>query len=541
MRICKRAVQRCQSLPRLGLIYMTFEELMQLDVGRLAPDDALQRIAELLDLSLDVGKPGGTTRALEWCAGLDTRELSTSQTALLDYFRSNAYANRALEKHSDDAKRWAWEQPELHQQLFFLRRAAAGTGFLELNGSRQCQILTNLGNQMNTVGRFVDALEYWQKALAVNPRFGMALGNRGIGLTSYARVLYDRGHQNVLLAFAHKDLSAALAEDAEYETPLYAAAAADFAAYKDSIEEHLDSAIIDDERLRRHSLGRTRAERAYRQWCLQNVLFVNPLNDIDGTYAIAARDVLTQPNLTVPVHTRNPPPLIGFFGQIKQEFVSARWAYYDGIHSAGETHFSDRDVLLYNTLDYPCYALSVEKTKTAYRVAYSIFDKIAFLLNSYFQLGIAEKQVNFRSIWYTKSGKQSPVVKEQLERLQNWPLRGLFWLSKDLFDEQLSGVTMPDAREMHDIRNHLEHKYFVVREFEAIPPHSIDERAEDIGYGATRADFEAKTLRLLRLVRSALIHLSLSMYIEEKRRSEHAAEGVIMPMPLDPWDDDWKR
>ncbi|MDX5595492.1 LA2681 family HEPN domain-containing protein [Pseudovibrio sp. SPO723] len=40
-------------------------------------------------------------------------------------------------------------------------------------------------------------------------------------------------------------------------------------------------------------------------------------------------------------------------------------------------HFSDKDVALYNTLDYPSYALAVEKARLAYRMEYSLFDKIA--------------------------------------------------------------------------------------------------------------------------------------------------------------------
>jgi hypothetical protein len=45
-----------------------------------------------------------------------------------------------------------------------------------------------------------------------------------------------------------------------------------------------------------------------------------------------------------------PPSLVGFFNQIKQEYVSARWSLYGGTHSSSRAHFSDRDVTLTNTL-----------------------------------------------------------------------------------------------------------------------------------------------------------------------------------------------
>src|SRR3546814_5273190 len=46
----------------------------------------------------------------------------------------------------------------------------------------------------------------------------------------------------------------------------------------------------------------------------------------------------------------------------------------------------------------------------------------------------------------------------------NWPLRGLSWRSKELFDEQLKQSNAADARELHDIRNAFEHKYLQVHE-----------------------------------------------------------------------------
>src|SRR5262249_17504651 len=108
---------------------------------------------------------------------------------------------------------WEWEQPEFERQIIHLRRALSGDGFKKLHSLRRCQILTNLGNLLNTVGRFVEAIEYWDGALAVIPSFGMAQGNRGYGLTFYARALYDEGHRPVFLRHAYVALRAALSSD----------------------------------------------------------------------------------------------------------------------------------------------------------------------------------------------------------------------------------------------------------------------------------------------------------------------------------------
>jgi len=89
---------------------------------------------------------------------------------------------------------------------------------------------------------------------------------------------------------------------------------------------------------------------------------LNPLNDL-GPHAIAAQDVLMLP----PVVTHfwkvpTMPALQGMYNQLKQEFVSARYLYYEGTTSEA-LHLSDKDVRLYDTLDSPAYSLAVEKTK----------------------------------------------------------------------------------------------------------------------------------------------------------------------------------
>jgi hypothetical protein len=228
-------------------------------------------------------------------------------------------------------------------------------------------------------------LPAWNRALAINPRFGMALGNRGYGLYRYARSLHDRGHACVFVAFAHNDLTAALAPDAIYEGYNREDAKAIFAEQKAEIEKAIDVKKIKRSlRLDGDKLGRSRQERRYRRWTLDEVLFLNPLNDL-GTYKIAARDVFSLPDFTTPLG--EPPTLVGLFNQIKQEFVSARWLLFEGLN-AQTTHFSDRDALLYNTLDYPSYALAIEKVKAAFRVADFLFDKIAFFLNNYAKLNV---------------------------------------------------------------------------------------------------------------------------------------------------------
>lgn len=507
----------------------------------LSAEKALERIGLLIDLSGDLAREEGIARALEWADELEKGSLSAPDAALLKYFRANAWANRQKARHGDRVAAWAWEQPELQQQLLHLRGAVQHEGFHELPDLRRCQIFTNLANQINIVGRFVEAQEYWNRALAIKPRFGMALGNRGQGLAQYARALHDQSHKRVFLWQAHKSLSAALSDEAEYEGRGYESAKTFFANVRDQIAARIDVGAVEGTvDLDGHEAGTSEEERAYRLWCLGNTLFLNPLNDL-GARRIAARDILHLPPFVTPID--EPPSLLGLFNQLKQEFVTARWLYYDGTRGNG-VHFADRDVFLLNTLDYPTYSMAIEKVKAAYRLAYSLFDKIAFFLNAYLDLKLDEARVYFRGVWYVNADwKQG--IRPELDRLENWALRGLHWLAKDLFDKNFHDVTEPDAQALYAIRNQLEHRYLKVHEIYIPPPSNptaLDRMwTDNLAYSIQREDFEAKTLRVLRHARAALVYLSLAMHREERRRAEGKDGTRKVPMRIDPWDDDRKQ
>ena len=273
------------------------------------------------------------------------------------------------------------------------------------------------------------------------------------------------------------------------------------------------------------------AEQAYRRWSLSHRLFLNPLNDL-GAIAAAAADTLHLPPVTVEIGTS--PYLEGFFNQLKQEFVSARYLLFEGMTDR-QQHFSDSGVTLYDTLENPVYGLAGEKVKFALRSVYSLFDKLAFFLDVYLKLGIPSKQVNFRSFWY-QSQKPDKGTKPNIESRENWPLRGLFWLSKDLYDSTpgFRDAMEPEAREIDITRNHAEHKYLKVHDdlwpalsaaAEPVPA----ETALSIGCGM----LGQRTLRLAKLTRSALLYLAYAVHVEEWRKDqERSPDDKILTLPI---------
>lgn len=513
-----------------------FQRLMKLDnLARYADARAMEALGSLIDLSSDLDRDDGLDKALAWCDELEQRPLKGPDIPTLDYFRANAWHARQRTKHQAPNIAWSWDQPEALQQIRFLRSATRHPDFENLDAVRRAQIFTNLANLLNSLGRFVEAVPMWSRALAVNPRFGMALGNRGLGLSEYGRRLYDDGHTDIFLLFAHKDLTAALSPHADYAGYPDDDAKAAFARRQKYIERFIDYAAVQKSlHMDGYSLGDSPEEQNYRRWVLDNGLFLNPLNDL-GWHSISAKDIFGLPSFTTKID--EPPTLIGLFNQMKQEYSFARLMLYEGLE-ADTPHFADRGVTLPNTLDYPSYSIAVEKVKAAFRIAYSLFDKIAFFVNDYAKLRVNPRQIYFKTIWYDNQDWKRGIRKEFLNS-RNWPLRGLYWLSRDLFDAELQATAEPDAQELYIIRNCLEHSYLKVHEILLLPTGPSDLFLDRLAFSVQREDFFRRTLRVLRLARAALIYLSLGMHHEELQRPP-SKNGFVAPMILGLWEDEWK-
>jgi hypothetical protein len=312
-----------------------------------------------------------------------------------------------------------------------------------------------------------------------------------------------------------------------------------FKASADQIEKWLPQKfLLSKSPAPRVTLGKTSRERKYREWALEQRLFLNPLVAL-GTHSVAARDTLNLPAIVVSIDEG--PGLLGLFNQIKQEFISARYLLWEALTS-NRSHYSDRESHLIDTLDYPSYGLAVEKARLAFRMAYSIFDKCAFLLNKYLNIGIPDNIINLNRIWFSnatpKKGLNPAIV-----NTDNWPLRGLFWLARDLFDaDGFVDALEPEAKELKSIRDHLEHKYLKLHEIgpssTRIPSFLDDQYAKSM----SRASFEAKTIKIMKLARSAITYLSLGIHSSERAKAKATPEGTIVPpMVLPKVIEEWKR
>ncbi len=480
------------------------ELLMKEGIDGRQDGEAVDRTCLLTDLAVELGRKDSLACVLAWYEALENRGIRGELAIKLDFAKANAIAGDRY------GTKWQWEQATLAREIFYLRRAVSHPEFDQIPKILRCKCLNNLGNRLRVAGRAIDALECWSRTLEVQPNFGMALCNRAMILANYAEALEDPGEQALFWWVAHKEASAALAPTAIYTAVRDEATRIVTKTLKEWIESVLDmKGIAADGRdpLAGQDAAATEEERGYRQWCLVNCLYLYTLNDL-GPHTVATTDSTVLATHVVPVDS--PDIFQSFFGQMKQEYVSARWLLYEGL-TVKTPHFSDRDVRLQATEPRPSLSLAIEKVKLAYRISYSLFDKVSFFMNAYMELGIPVEQVSFRRLWRT--GKNQPIRRE-FDLTGNWGFCALYWLAKDFFEKENDEVAEPQARGLNDIRNHLEHKYLrvTVAESLTVPP-------LDLALMVSREQFEKKAIHLLKLARSALLYLFIGVGFEERRRA----------------------
>lgn len=485
----------------------------------LSSTDALEHLGLLIDVAGDEQSEEGLRHAVHLGEELLDSGIAGADAAIVHYFLGNAWCRlRDLRGFADQNTVWEWEHEEAGAAILAFRKAYTHRRSADLALLRRCQIATNLGNLYSNVGRFVEALGYYNAALSLNANFGMAIAAKANCLLFYARALYDEGHQAVFARTV-----ADLADDA-LQLPLEPGVHESLERQRRIAEGRAGLPIEAFDEERQDSLGNDSEEASYREWCLDCRLYVNPLNDLVAL-PIAAQDVLHLPNIVV--RTEVGSGFHGFFNHLKQEFAASRYFTFKALRTITHRHYADNDIGLVETWNDTVLSLANEQLKWGFRSAYSILDKIAVFIAKYFDVDLPDHRVKFRSIWHRK-GKSANGLATVFDDRQNWPLRGLYWISKDFIedDDEFHQALEPDAQEVATLRNRLEHRYVrvvhqrIVRgpdEPRLVPP-------DPFAYVVTLEDLNAKVLRLLRTSRAALIYLALALHQEERQRPPPPAE-----------------
>lgn len=490
-------------------------------------DDEMNAWAQRIDVLLDRGDVAPLQGELDRLRKAVGEIESPFQRAALVLSQTNILSTlRELKARHEPPTRWEWNSLELLEEVRALRSAGTLISTVPFDVDRtdlRFRIWTNLGSLFSDLGRASEALEWWDKTLTGAPDYLMAVGNKGYGLSAYARSLFDPGHRHVFMKHAHGLLQRAV-EGSPSSYPLEPHA-------KVGLTEHLQEirSLGDWSKFEYHqdgfSLGRSAAERRYRQWCLKHRLFVNPLNDVEEG-PISSHDCLAMPSLFVPIKegSSSPPSVFAFYSQLKREFASARYMLFEASEESDDraTHFSDRGLHLTNALDYRIHRGWVDKVKMAFSMAYSALDKLGPFINLHWRLGHDPVRIDFRKVWLA-SNKKNAGLHPTFEVAENWPLRGLYWLSRDLFLDSADEPAMdPEAAALLDLRHQITHRYLSVHDLATATP------SFEGHYAISGNELQAKALKMLRLVRSALLYVSLAAHADEQKKEDARGNSFVM-------------
>ena len=382
-------------------------------------------------------------------------------------------------------------------------------------------LYVNLGNALDFCGRKCSAIDYYCKAIKVHP-FGMALGNIGRCLERYADLEGDVGHRAVLFKTAYKYY---LEAEQSADVYTYQEARDGFHRHREAMELRFGKDVLESPTIYDPVGTGSVEEKSYRYWCLENHLFLNTLNDLLENNPSFMTDPLHITSITTGIEQVQPPFVFEMFDQVKEEFIYARHLLYEVTHGDYEVHYADRETHLDDILNYSTYSIRLEKLKTAFRTIYSLLDRIAFLLNSYLGLGIGEKQVGFDRIWDALADKEG----------QNIAIGALHWINRD-FKDKFGEADTPHTKKLKDLRNALEHKFVSVH---MLPVENEVELGRDFIYRISEEHLISYTTNLIKIVREALIELTVAIRIEEYKR--HNDNEKVAHMNVHEYLDDFKR
>jgi len=430
---------------------------------------------------------------------IDLTKLDDFHLATYYYDLSNLYSSIRRLSNPDPRENWTLDDEFLKQEIYNLRKSISLSGFHKIVKERRCQIYTNLGNSLSFVGRSIQAQAEWLNSLNIIPNFPMTLGNMSNGLVTYSLILLEEKDKYIAINFAYKYIKKAL----ELRDFLEQGAINYFDSIKVYLDENfhpdlLKKEIVFDKRKIKFNLTK---KSKYRAWINSNKLLLNPINDLTAKGNLKFDD-LVLPAILMPKES-NPIYHI-LFNQIKQEYCSARYnLFLYGLQR--KNHYSDKQVIMANYNNLFQYSYRTEVLKNAFKTFYSIFDKIGYFLNDYLGINNEPHKVSFRNIWYTnyQKGEINPIFNSKV----NWSMRALFWVSKDLFDDDFKDTIEPESKYINQLRNYIEHKALIITK---IP---FDEMVEknSFNYAIGEENFEKKTLKIAKLVREAIMYLCFAV------------------------------
>jgi tetratricopeptide (TPR) repeat protein len=311
--------------------------------------------------------------------------------------------------------------------------------------------LTNLGNLYDETGRPVEALRCYERALAIDPEFGMALGNKAMAIQTLAPVTrYSVAH----LIQAHQLYQAAIERAGPVAEAGLDGSLESFRSHDEAIVGYLTSigrADRLDQDLRHDPYDDSALSefvRFHTRFCLRHDLYLNT-HLADRAAEASVGDEIVPPLVTRVGDSddrRYVDDIMFRLNEILESYMTARMALVRSQYVCDDVSAISRQTTLVNLEDGSASNIYVGHLKMAYKEAFAALDKIAVLVNHYLELGLPEQQCYYGTVWYEHGpdGKPSePRMVAAKITAEGYRLFGLYLLCKDLCGSKYSDIATP--------------------------------------------------------------------------------------------------
>ena len=386
----------------------------------------------------------------------------------------------------------------------------------------EVQLLVNLGNCLDTLGRSIEAMNVYDKALSLNENFSMAIANKAKALRAFAEIsdkyraaIYVEAYQDIKSVIDKPDLVAVGGLGAKQ----------DFEHELSYIESRFQDKTLLQKKLKHPRYKTTNLsdfEKFYLKFCNKEKLFLNFHIHQDHCEA-AIEDPMFIRLITKVDDNDTFYNLAKYLNQIKEDFAVARLLLVQSqYHQEDFDRISERTIYVY-ALDYSQFNIYSGLLKSAFKEAFNILDKIAVFINDYYQLGHREEDIYFDSL--RGKGRSASIweddgtIRKEIVNSENISLYALY----DIYRDFKSGR----CQRIQDIRNALTHRRLVIFDSSLTDWDSKSDK-HNIGYDTMLNE----TIDLMKLVKAAIIYLINFVNTEEEKKKKSNGK-LILDMYVD--------
>jgi hypothetical protein len=377
----------------------------------------------------------------------------------------------------------------------------------------------NYGNLLNgRLGRSLEALEAYHNAINISPKFSMALANLGYTGSLFANVIGGNSG-TILLHDSYHFINNSLLLGLESGPSKY------FRKIKNEIYNYFqDKSFLEKDVICSKIIKSTRNKFKdyYRNFCHKERLYLNPLG-INHKCEGALYDPLTLQNFLVDIKKGDSEffKYATYIDLLKQEYISARFLAAQSYFKSPLFKFIDDGVVLIDTLDYSVYNLFLEMGKLSFRSSYSLLDKIAYITNEYFQLGMSPQFIFFENL--------SPLKNQSMRNfipLENPYFSAIMDLANDFYNGYF--------KKWKELRHTFEHRfkriYLDFSSSNILFPGEVNKKQINENNILNVTDFKNQIPEILRLIKSAIFYVVLMIDFEERKKISKVSENKIAPM-----------